>query len=53
VSYHGRSTEVAARLLTGAERDAAWLTLREVWPAYDRYEATAGRRLRVFRLMPK
>ena len=53
VSYEGRSTAVTAHLLEGADRDAAWQTLREVWPAYDKYEAIAGRRLRVFRLVPE
>jgi deazaflavin-dependent oxidoreductase (nitroreductase family) len=53
VSYRGRSTTVTARLLSGPERDDAWQTLREVWPAYDQYEVTAGRSLRVFRLTPE
>ncbi len=52
VRRSGRSVPVTAHLLSDAERDTAWRTLREVWPVYDRYEDRSGRSLRVFRLVP-
>ncbi|MDL9938801.1 nitroreductase family deazaflavin-dependent oxidoreductase [Gordonia sp. ABSL1-1] len=38
--------------LTGADRDAAWQRLREVWPNFDLYEHRTSRRIPVFRLSP-
>ena len=36
-----------------AERDAAWQTLRAVWPNFDLYEKRTDRRIPVFRLRPR
>mgnify|MGYP002402834682 FL=1 len=53
VSVGGRRIPVTARLLDDAEREATWPLLERNWPGYRRYEATAGRTLRVFRLTPR
>ncbi|MBO3752490.1 nitroreductase family deazaflavin-dependent oxidoreductase [Streptosporangiaceae bacterium NEAU-GS5] len=53
VSFKGRSFPVTATLLTGAEREAVWPALLQVWPVYDRYTEKSGRELRVFRLTPQ
>jgi deazaflavin-dependent oxidoreductase (nitroreductase family) len=50
VSIRRRRYRVQARLLDGAELEAAWLRLDRVWPGYRGYEVVAGRSLRVFRL---
>lgn len=52
VRRKGRSVPVVGHLLSDDARDAAWETLRDVWPVYDRYEDRSGRSLRVFRLVP-
>ncbi|MFI6318369.1 nitroreductase family deazaflavin-dependent oxidoreductase [Nonomuraea sp. NPDC050556] len=52
VSFRGRTFDVSARLLEGAERAEAWAGLIEMWPTYDRYTEKSGRELRVFRLAP-
>ena len=39
--------------LVDAERDAAWQTLRAVWPNFDLYEKRTDRRIPVFRLRPR
>ena len=46
------SAAVATELV-GAERDAAWQTLRTVWPNFDLYEKRTDRRIPVFRLRPR
>lgn len=53
VSLHGRRIPVSARLLDDDEREATWPKLERNWPGYRRYEVTAGRTLRVFRLTPR
>jgi len=53
VSRHGRRAPVRARMLDDAEREAVWPQLERNWPGYRRYEVTAGRTLRVFRLTPR
>ncbi|MGI8332222.1 nitroreductase family deazaflavin-dependent oxidoreductase [Actinomadura scrupuli] len=52
VSFHGRSTQVTARLLEGTERAEIWPRLMRVWPVYDKYVERSGRELRIFRLTP-
>ena len=48
-----RTIPVSARLLEGAERDAAWPVLEAQWPNYQEYERRAGRTLRIFELAPR
>ena len=50
VEYGRHRTRVTATLLTGAERERAWVRLDDVLPGYRRYERAAGREFRVFRL---
>ncbi|MEU2620398.1 nitroreductase family deazaflavin-dependent oxidoreductase [Streptomyces sp. NPDC007157] len=52
ISWKGRDVPVTARLLTGAERAAAWRQLLEFWPPYATYQERVDRELRVFRLTP-
>ena len=52
VSYEGRRSEVTARLLDDAEKEAIWPTLIGAWPAYEVYVQSSGRNLRVFDLQP-
>jgi deazaflavin-dependent oxidoreductase (nitroreductase family) len=53
VSLHGRRIEVRATALDDVERELTWPKLERNWPGYRRYEVTAGRTLRVFRLTPR
>ena len=53
IVYRRERLPVRATLLTGADRDAVWPTLERQWPGYRRYETTAGRELRIFRLSPR
>ena len=51
LELHGRRIEVAARILQGAERAAAWDRLVAVWPPFAAYSRRATEReLLVFRL---
>jgi deazaflavin-dependent oxidoreductase (nitroreductase family) len=52
VHYRRRLRRVRARLLSQAEADAVWPLLEQQWPHYRDYEKTAGRNIRVFRLVP-
>lgn len=53
VTAGGRSFAVVAREATGADRDELWARFVRQWPAYRRYESTAGdRTIRIFRLVP-
>ncbi|MEZ5139385.1 MAG: nitroreductase family deazaflavin-dependent oxidoreductase [Acidimicrobiales bacterium] len=52
VSYEGRRSEVTARLLDDAEKEAIRPTLTGAWPAYQVYVQSSGRNLRVFDLQP-
>jgi deazaflavin-dependent oxidoreductase (nitroreductase family) len=49
IHTRGHSFPVTTVLLTGTERDQAWATATEVWPAYHDYTARSGRELRIFR----
>jgi hypothetical protein len=53
VSLHGRRIDVRATSLDDTERELTWPKLERNWPGYRRYEVTAGRTLRVFRLTPR
>lgn len=50
VEIRGHAFPVAARLLTGNERQRAWASLTETWPAYADYANRTDREIRVFRL---
>jgi deazaflavin-dependent oxidoreductase (nitroreductase family) len=51
VEIHGRRTDVTARLLEGADREAALALLLRVWPHFTTYAKRAqNRELLVFRL---
>lgn len=50
-NVNGVVRDVHATLLEGAEREAAWQKLIEVWPAYELYVRRSGRQPRVFRLV--
>jgi deazaflavin-dependent oxidoreductase (nitroreductase family) len=52
VEHRGRTLPVAARLLEGGEREAAWAALLLMWPPYAAYQARVERQLRIFRLEP-
>jgi deazaflavin-dependent oxidoreductase (nitroreductase family) len=47
-----RHLNITARLLDGAERDAAWPVLEAQWPNYREYERQANRQVRIFSLEP-
>ncbi|MFF3484081.1 nitroreductase family deazaflavin-dependent oxidoreductase [Streptomyces sp. NPDC002701] len=51
INWKGRDVPVTARLLRGAERDAAWRALLEFWPPYATYQARVDREIRLFRLV--
>jgi len=53
VDYRGTNIPVLACLVDDDEREAAWATIQRQWPGYRKYEAAAGRTLRIFRLMPR
>lgn len=50
VSWKGEDVPVRARLLDGAERDAAWRAALAFWPPYAAYQARVEREIRLFRL---
>ncbi|MEV4503132.1 nitroreductase family deazaflavin-dependent oxidoreductase [Streptomyces klenkii] len=50
ISWKGRDVPVRARLLRGAEREAAWADVVKFWPPYARYQARVEREIRLFRL---
>jgi deazaflavin-dependent oxidoreductase (nitroreductase family) len=52
IQLHGETWPVTASLAEGAEREALWSVVTQVWPAYDTYAARSGRDLRVFLLRP-
>ncbi|NEC92260.1 nitroreductase family deazaflavin-dependent oxidoreductase [Streptomyces sp. SID12501] len=51
VSWKGEDIPVTARLLAGAERDAAWKALLAFWPPYATYQARVEREIRIFRIV--
>ncbi|MFD7665416.1 nitroreductase family deazaflavin-dependent oxidoreductase [Streptomyces sp. NPDC059788] len=53
ISWRGRDIPVRARLLTGAERAAAWAAVTGFWPPYVAYQARVTREIRLFRLEPR
>ncbi len=53
IDYRGRTIPVRAELVPDAEREEIWRLLEANWPGYRGYERTAGRRLRIFRLVPR
>ena len=53
IIVHGEVSAAVATELFDAERDAAWQTLRTVWPNFDLYERRTDRRIPVFRLRPR
>jgi deazaflavin-dependent oxidoreductase (nitroreductase family) len=52
VTVKGRRFAVRAQLIGDDEREAVWEHIQRQWPDYRRYEATAQRTLRIFRLTP-
>ncbi len=50
--FRGRDHQVTPREQTGADRAAAWETMRRTWPNYDKYAAQTAREIRVFFLDP-
>ena len=52
VVYRKREHTVLARELEGADRDAAWQTMRATWPNFDKYAERTDRLIPVFRLTP-
>lgn len=52
VTVKGRRLAVRAELIGDDEREAVWDHIQRQWPDYRKYEATAQRSLRIFRLVP-
>ncbi|WP_018353548.1 nitroreductase family deazaflavin-dependent oxidoreductase [Longispora albida] len=52
VEIRGERIPVRATLATGAEYDRLWALVVRVWPAYDSYAERAGRKIRIFHLVP-
>ena len=52
VTVKGRTRDMVGRRLEGAERDAAWAEMLEVWPNYALYEQRTDRLIKVFELTP-
>ncbi|MBI0385399.1 nitroreductase family deazaflavin-dependent oxidoreductase, partial [Streptomyces albiflaviniger] len=50
ISWRGRDIAVRARLLEGAEREAAWAAVLAFWPPYATYQSRVDREIRLFRL---
>ncbi|MZD10272.1 nitroreductase family deazaflavin-dependent oxidoreductase [Streptomyces sp. SID5785] len=50
INWHGTDVPVTARLLTGAEREAAWTAALRFWPPYATYQRRVEREIRLFRL---
>lgn len=44
---------VRAEPIAEADRDAVWRLLEAQWPGYREYDRTAGRPVRMFRLVPR
>jgi len=53
VVVKGREIPVHAELAEGAERERLWSLLLLTWPAYTAYAERSGRRLRIFKLVPR
>ena len=52
VTVKGERRAVRAALVGEDEREAVWAHIQRQWPDYRKYEATAQRELRIFRLVP-
>jgi deazaflavin-dependent oxidoreductase (nitroreductase family) len=52
IEVRGRRIPVRAVLAEGQERERLWRLVTPAWPAYQTQAATAGRTIRVFRLVP-
>jgi len=52
IDYQGRRIPVRAALVPESDRDQVWEIIQRQWPGYRKYEAAAGRTLRIFRLTP-
>ena len=52
VTVRGRRFDVWAQLIDDREREAVWEHIQRQWPSYRKYELTAHRELRIFRLTP-
>ena len=53
ISWKGRDIPVAARLLKGEERAAAWRSAVAFWPPYVAYQERVTREIRLFRLVTR
>jgi deazaflavin-dependent oxidoreductase (nitroreductase family) len=53
ISWKGRDIPVAARLLEGEERAAAWRAAVAFWPPYVAYQDRVTREIRLFRLVTR
>jgi deazaflavin-dependent oxidoreductase (nitroreductase family) len=53
ISWKGRDVPVAARLLEGEERAAAWRAAVAFWPPYVAYQDRVTREIRLFRLVTR
>ncbi|OIK03942.1 nitroreductase family deazaflavin-dependent oxidoreductase [Streptomyces monashensis] len=53
ISWKGRDIPVAARLLEGEERAAAWRSAVAFWPPYAAYQERVTREIRLFRLVTR
>ena len=53
ITVNGRSRDMTARRLEGAEREAAWADMVEVWPNYAKYAERTDRQIKVFELTPR
>jgi deazaflavin-dependent oxidoreductase (nitroreductase family) len=53
IEVRGRRIPVHAVLAEGPERERLWRLITPAWPAYQTYAASAGRTVRVFRLVPR
>ena len=53
IVYKRRAVPVRSELLEDPEREAIWPLLESQFPGYRKYEQTASREVRVFRLTPR
>ncbi len=53
IEVKGRTKNVRARRLEGAERQAAWDFMLKTWPNYQKYEERTERQIKIFELTPR
>ncbi|MDT4938689.1 MAG: hypothetical protein QOG80_2360 [Pseudonocardiales bacterium] len=53
IVYKRRTAPMHAVMFEGDEREAVWPVLESQFPGYRKYEQTASREVRVFRLTPR